>query len=88
MLPNADLFPKITENPDGTKQVSMRFNLPPGINPEHCNVTIKDRDLILRCEEKQEKEDSVSRFHYYQVPVEEKSNLLLLLFKRGSFISI
>lgn len=66
LLPNADLFPKITDNPDGTKQVSMRFNLPPGINPEHCNVTIKDRDLILRCEEKQEKKDSVSRFHYYQ----------------------
>ena len=65
--PNADLFPRITDNPDGTKSVGMKFNLPVGVDPTHCNVTIKDRDLILRCEDKKVKEDSVSKYHYYQV---------------------
>ena len=64
---NLEVFPTIKDNPDGTKSVSMKFDIPAGIDPSHCNVTIKDRDLIVRCEEKQDKEDAVSRFHYYQV---------------------
>ena len=62
-----ELFPKMLDNPDGTKSVTMKFILPPGLDSSHCNVTIKDRDIICRCEDKQAKEDQVSKFHYYQV---------------------
>ena len=67
MVPNADLYPKIIENSDGSTLVSMRFNIPAGIDPNQMIVTIKDRDLILRCEERQNKDDTVTRIHYYQV---------------------
>ena len=50
--PNADLFPKITENPDGSKSMALKFNIPVGIDPSRVNVTLKDRGLILRCEKK------------------------------------
>jgi HSP20 family molecular chaperone IbpA len=65
--PNADLMPKVTENKDGTKLMSLRFNVPFDIDPSQIIVTIKDRDLILRYEDKRTKDDAISKYHYYQV---------------------
>lgn len=63
---NMDLFPKIVDGPNGTKKVELNFTVPENIHPEHVHVSIKDRDLIVKAEEKMEKPDSVSRFYYYK----------------------
>jgi len=63
---NMDLLPKIVDAPNGGKQVTLTFNVPEKIKPEHVHVSIKDRDLIVKGEEKVEKPDGVSRFYYYK----------------------
>lgn len=64
--PNSDLFPRILDNPDGTKNVSMTIGLPPNVDPAKAHVMIKDRDLILRVEDKVEKPDSTTKYFYYK----------------------
>lgn len=56
-------FPKITD--DG-KSFSLSFNLPERIDPSKINVTCKDRELIIKAEDKQEKQDGMSSFSFYQ----------------------
>jgi len=63
---NTDLLPKIVDAPNGGKQVELKFAVPEKIKPEHVHVSLKDRDLIVRGEEKVEKPDGVSRFYYYK----------------------
>lgn len=63
---NMDLLPKIVDAPAGGKQVTLDFTVPEKIKPEHVHVSIKDRDLIVKAEEKIEKPDGVSRFYYYK----------------------
>lgn len=65
-LPSSDLFPKVIENKDGSKSLSMNFSLPPNIDPTKVHVSVKDRDLIVRAEHKVDKQDSRTRLHYYQ----------------------
>lgn len=62
---HTDLFPKIVDV-DGGKQVQMRFNVPENIDPSKVCVSIKDRDLIVKAEDKIEKPDGISRFYYYK----------------------
>jgi HSP20 family molecular chaperone IbpA len=61
-----DLFPKIIEKKDGSKQVSVDCALPKGIDPSKLTVTCKDRDLIIKAEDVKEKSDSKSKMHYYK----------------------
>jgi len=63
---NTDLLPKIVDGPNGTKSVELKFTVPQNIHPEHVHVSLKDRDLIVKAEEKVEKPDGVSRFYYYK----------------------
>lgn len=63
---NQDLFPRIEDRIDGTKAVTMRFNVPENIDPSKVTVSIKDRDLIVKAEDKIEKPDGMSRFFYYK----------------------
>lgn len=63
---NTDLFPQIVDTIDGGKQMNMKFFVPKNILPEHIHVTIKDRCLIVKAEEKKIKSDGVSTFHYYK----------------------
>lgn len=65
--PNADLYPHIVDNSDGTKSVCMKFVLPTNVDPAKANVMVKDRDLIFRVEDKVEKPDKTSRYYYYKV---------------------
>jgi HSP20 family molecular chaperone IbpA len=60
-----DLVPKIVDTKEG-KRVEMVCTLPTEVNPEKLEVTCKDRDIIIKGEDVQEKPDSVSRFHYYK----------------------
>lgn len=64
--PNADLFPQIVDTPNGTKAVQMKFNLPENVDPSKASVSIKDRDLIVRVEDKVQKPDQTSRYYYYK----------------------
>lgn len=61
-----DMLPKIVDAPDGSKQVSMKFQVPNNIKPENIDVSVKDRCLVVKAEEKKENQDSFSRFNYYQ----------------------
>jgi HSP20 family molecular chaperone IbpA len=63
---NQDLFPQIVDTKDGGKQLSMKFSVPENIAPEHIHVNVKDRCLVVKAEEKQERPDGVSKFHYYK----------------------
>lgn len=65
--PNADLYPHIVDNSDGSKSVCMKFVLPTNVDPAKANVMVKDRDLIFRVEDKVEKPDKTSRYYYYKV---------------------
>lgn len=61
-----DIFPKIVDMPDGTKQMKLHCTVPQGIDPSHLHVTCKDRDLVIKAEDKVEKKDSISTMYYYK----------------------
>jgi len=63
---NTDLFPQIVDGPNNSKMMTMKFNVPANILPEHIHINIKDRCLIVKAEEKKIKPDGVSTFHYYK----------------------
>lgn len=63
---NTDLFPRIVDTENGGKAVTMKFNVPENIDPSKVCVSIKDRDLIVKAEDKVEKPDGISRFFYYK----------------------
>lgn len=63
---NDDLFPQIVDTANGGKAVSLKFHVPEGIHPEKISVNIKDRDLIVKAEDKVEKPDGISKFFYYK----------------------
>ena len=64
--PDSDLFPKITDVAGGGKMVSLNFRVPASIDPAKCHVTIKDRDLIVKAEDKVERPDGTTKFYYYK----------------------
>jgi len=61
-----DLFPQIVDTENGGKAVQLKFQVPENIHPEKVSVSIKDRDLIVKAEDKMEKPDGVSKFYYYK----------------------
>lgn len=64
--PNSELVPQITENQNGTKNVTMKFALPPECDSSKASVMVKDRDLIFRCEDKVEKPDKIAKYYIYK----------------------
>lgn len=63
---NLDLFPRIVDTANGGKEVALKFGVPANIDPSKVSVHIKDRDLIVKAEDKIEKPDSISKFYYYK----------------------
>jgi len=63
--PNLGLLPQYTETEGGNKQIKMAFPLPQNIDPSKLQVSVKDRDLIMRVEDKTETPDAFSRVHIY-----------------------
>jgi len=63
---NTDLFPRIVDGENGTKFVNLNFTVPEKIHPDKVHVNIKDRDLIVKAEDKVEKPDGISKFYYYK----------------------
>lgn len=64
--PNDDLLPRIVKNTTGGQDVELKFHVPENIHPEHVKVSIKDRDLIIKAEDKVVKPDGVSKFYFYK----------------------
>jgi len=62
---NLSLLPQIVDTSAGGKQVQMNFPLPQNIDPNKVQVSVKDRDLIMRVEDRQESPDRYSRTHMY-----------------------
>lgn len=63
---NSHLFPEITTNEDGSKSVSMKFNVPENIDPKKVHLSIKDRDLVMRAEDSVDKPDQHSKYYFYK----------------------
>jgi HSP20 family molecular chaperone IbpA len=64
---DADLFPKIMDNPlGGGKMCKLNFSVPAGINMDRVHVAIKDRDLIVKAEDKLEKKDGSVKYYFYK----------------------
>jgi len=62
---NLSLLPQIVDTSEGGKQVQLNFPLPMNVDPNKVQVSIKDRDLIMRVEDRQESPDRFSRTHIY-----------------------
>jgi len=60
---SSDLFPKISED---NKNISINLSLPECTDPTKINVTCKDRNLIVKYEDKTEKDDSFSSIYFYK----------------------
>jgi HSP20 family molecular chaperone IbpA len=60
---SSDLFPKISED---NKNISINLSLPECTDPTKINVTCKDRNLIVKYEDKTEKDDSFSSIYFYE----------------------
>lgn len=58
-----DLFPKIS---DDKSNVSMNLSLPDNIDPAKLNVVCKDRQLIVKYQNKTESEDNYSDVYFYK----------------------
>ena len=61
-----DLFPKIVESEQGKKMVKMNLSFPENIDPSNLTVTCKEKDLIIKAEQKSESQDSVSSVYFYR----------------------
>jgi HSP20 family molecular chaperone IbpA len=64
---DADLFPKVVDNPIGVGKIcTLTFAVPAGISMERVHVAVKDRDVIIKAEDKFENNDPTARFYFYK----------------------
>jgi HSP20 family molecular chaperone IbpA len=61
-----DALPRIVEGSDGAKSVSVNLALPKSIDPAKLTVTCKDRDLIIKAEDKAETSNGFSSLYFYK----------------------
>jgi len=65
-LQGQELFPKLVEQPGGGLAVHLKLALPANMDPAKISVTCKDRDLIIKGEDKTESQDRISSVYYYK----------------------
>jgi len=58
-------LPQIVDMPEGGKSVKLALQIPENIDPSKVQVSVKDRDLIVKVEDKTETADAYSRVHIY-----------------------
>jgi HSP20 family molecular chaperone IbpA len=61
--PKYDLFPRVSED---KTNVSMNLSLPDNIDPSKLNFVCKDRQLIVKYQDKSESKDSYSDVYFYK----------------------
>jgi HSP20 family molecular chaperone IbpA len=80
-----DIYPRIIDTNKG-KMVKLSCKVPKDIDPKKLNVTCKDRDLIIKAEDKQEKKDMISNmyyYHHYRLPENTDLNGLKCEYENG-----
>jgi HSP20 family molecular chaperone IbpA len=85
------LFPRIVDEENGKKSVSMSLPIPEGLDPAKIKVTCKDRDLIMQAEDKQENPDHYSQTYYYNrctLPENTDFNSLKCVYDNNNRLSI
>jgi HSP20 family molecular chaperone IbpA len=60
------MWPRIVDTDDGHKQVNLDLQLPNNIDPSKVQVTAKDRDIIVKAEDKTESPNGYSKFYFYR----------------------
>jgi len=58
------MLPQIVDV-DGGKQIKLNLPLPQNVDPNKVQLSLKDRDLIMRVEDRTETDDTRSRVHFY-----------------------
>lgn len=61
-----DAMPRVTKNADGREEVHLDLRLPESIDPAKVQVTAKDRDIIVKAEDKKQDDNGFSQFYYYR----------------------
>jgi len=61
-----DMWPQVRDKQDGSKEVSFSLQFPANIDPSKVQVTAKDRDVIVKAEDKTESPDGYSNFYFYR----------------------
>jgi HSP20 family molecular chaperone IbpA len=61
-----DCFPKIVDGENGSRRVKLDTFVPKGIDPSKLSVTCKDRDLIIKAEDKVEGDGTFSQTYFYK----------------------
>jgi hypothetical protein len=68
--PNSELIPKMFDMKTGSggtgKGIKMKFSLPDNYDPTKGICYIKDRDFIVKTEDKSQKYDAYIKFYYYK----------------------
>jgi len=59
------MLPQIVDSEGGGKQLKLNLPLPQNIDPNKVQLSLKDRDLIMRVEDRTETDDTRSRVHFY-----------------------
>ena len=59
-------FPRIVQNDKGEKSVSVKLDLPKSIDPSKLSVTCKNRDLIVKAEGVEERDDMCHKTYFYK----------------------
>lgn len=88
---NEFLFPQIVDTKNGMQQVNWNLTLPKTIDPTKVHVTMKDRDLIVKAENKEEKPDNYSQTYFYQrttLPENTDFNQLKVQFDNNHQLSV
>jgi HSP20 family molecular chaperone IbpA len=60
------MWPQVVDTTDGHKQVNLDLQLPANIDPAKVHVTAKDRDIIVKAEDKTESPNGYSKFYFYR----------------------
>jgi len=62
-----DVMPHVVDRGDGGKEVNLDMSLPEDIDPDKVHVTAKDRDIIVKAQDKHKiGEDGFSQSYYYR----------------------
>jgi len=86
---NSELLPKIVDKTGGGKAVNLRITVPENIKPSHVHVMVKDRDLIVKAEDKVERPDGCARFYFYKrstLPENTDFNALKCNYDQGKLL--
>jgi HSP20 family molecular chaperone IbpA len=61
-----EAMPRVAKNADGSEEVHLDVKFPDSVDPSKVQVTAKDRDIIVKAENKRQDDNGFSQFQYYR----------------------